>query len=59
MIRNFQLKMEEIHMESLYCLMNINSVRKYVKDKKKNNFMLPSSPFPKYPKSRMTLFENC
>ena len=24
MIRNFLLKMEEKHMESLYCLMNIN-----------------------------------
>ena len=29
MIRNFQLKMEEKHMESLYCLMNIlNTERK-------------------------------
>ena len=30
MIRNFQLKMEEKHMESLYCLMSINTERKYV-----------------------------
>ena len=28
MIRNFILKMEEKHMESLYCLMNINTERK-------------------------------
>ena len=28
MIRNFQLKMEEKHMESLYCLMNIDTDRK-------------------------------
>ena len=28
MIRNFELKMEEKHMESLYCLMNINIERK-------------------------------
>ena len=28
MIRNFQLKLEEKHMESLYCLMNINTERK-------------------------------
>ena len=28
MIRNFKLKMEEKHMESLYCLMNINTERK-------------------------------
>ena len=27
-IRNFKLKMEEKHMESLYCLMNINTERK-------------------------------
>ena len=27
-IRNFELKMEENHMESLYCLMNINIERK-------------------------------
>ena len=31
MIRNFQLKIEEQHMESLYCLMNINTERKKVK----------------------------
>ena len=31
MIRNFQLKMEEKHIESLYCLMNINTERKKVK----------------------------
>ena len=31
MIRNFQLKMEEKHMESLYCLMSINNERIYVK----------------------------
>ena len=28
MIRNFNLKMEEKHMESLYCLININTERK-------------------------------
>ena len=28
MIRNFKLKMEEKQMESLYCLMNINTKRK-------------------------------
>ena len=28
MIRNFKLKMEEKHMKSLYCLMNINTERK-------------------------------
>ena len=28
MIRNFKLKMEEKHMESLYCLMNINTESK-------------------------------
>ena len=28
MIRYFMLKMEEKHMESLYCLMNINTERK-------------------------------
>ena len=27
-IRNFKLKMEEKHMESLYCLMNIDTERK-------------------------------
>ena len=31
MIRNCKLKMEEKHMESLYCLMNINTERKLVK----------------------------
>ena len=35
MIRNFQLKMEEKHMELLYCLININTERKLVKSKKK------------------------
>ena len=29
MIRNFKLKLEEKHMESLYCLLNINTERKY------------------------------
>ena len=29
--RNFQLKMDEKHMESLYCLMNMNTERKEVK----------------------------
>ena len=33
MIRNFQLKIEEKHMESLYCLIDINTERKYVKSK--------------------------
>ena len=28
LIRNFKLKMEEKHMESLYCLMNIDNERK-------------------------------
>ena len=28
MIHNFKLKMEEKHMESLYCLLNINTERK-------------------------------
>ena len=28
LIRNFKLKMEETHMESLYCLMNIDNERK-------------------------------
>ena len=30
-IRNFQLKMEEKNMESLNCLMNINTERRWVK----------------------------
>ena len=48
MIRNVKAKMEEKHMESLYCVMNINTERNYVKIYKKNrvNFI----PLPKAPK---------
>ena len=42
-------------MESLYCLMNINTEQNLKSNIKKINFALPSFPFPKYQKSCMTL----
>ena len=56
MIRNFKLKMEEKHMESLYCLMNINTERKYVKGITFQYLVTFIPPFPKYQKSYMTSF---
>ena len=41
MIHDFQLKMEEKYMESLYFLMNINTERKWVKSK---TSLLPQVP---------------
>ena len=49
MIRNFQIKMEEKHMESLYCLMNINTERKEVKSKK-TLISCHLHPLPQIPK---------
>ena len=56
MIRNFKLKMEGKRMESLYCLMNINTERKYIKSITFLYLVTFIPPFPKYQKSCMTSF---